>query len=120
MRRYRLKDLSDPTEGHILQGILPGSYLASGGLSFSAPGSRSHTKDGPDGRDYHVHKDCEAFIIFQGSGQMELDGTLHPVAVGDVIVIEPGEDHHLISSAEDPIVTLWCHAGSERHPNQKK
>ncbi|MDQ0877832.1 hypothetical protein QFZ77_006491 [Paenibacillus sp. V4I3] len=36
----------------------------------------------------------------------------------DWLVIEPGEDHHLISSVEDPIVVVWCHAGATRNKNQ--
>ncbi|MCZ8514204.1 cupin domain-containing protein [Paenibacillus filicis] len=120
MRRYRFKDLQDVSEGHILQSVLDGEFLSSGGLAFSKPGDRSHTNDGPDGRDYHVHKDdCEAFFILQGKGMMELNGEMHPVQTGDILIIEPMEDHHLISSEEDPVVTLWCHAGPLRHKNQR-
>ena len=118
MRRYRLSDLQDTKEGHFLQNILPGEYLSSGGLAFEKPGYRTHSYDGPDGQDFHVHKDCEVFIIAQGKGEMELNKELHPVVTGDIIVVEPGEDHHLISSVEDPIVTLWIHAGPTRHKNQ--
>ncbi|MDQ0873553.1 hypothetical protein QFZ77_002212 [Paenibacillus sp. V4I3] len=32
----------------------------------------------------------------------------------------PGEDHHLNSSEVDPIVTVWCHAGLNRHKNQQQ
>jgi mannose-6-phosphate isomerase-like protein (cupin superfamily) len=120
MIRYRIGDLADCRSGHILQDILPGDYLCTGGLAFTKPGDRSHTNDGPDGRDYHVHRDREAFVILQGRGVMEVDGVPHPVSPGDIVVIEPGEDHHLISSEEDPIVTLWCHAGPERHKNQRQ
>ncbi|MCZ8515404.1 hypothetical protein O9H85_23925 [Paenibacillus filicis] len=66
-------DADDPQEGeHILQGILPGKYIAYGGL-----------------------------------------------ALGDIIIIEPEEDHHLTSSVEDPIVVLWCHAGQNRNEIQR-
>lgn len=119
MKILRLHELGDITDGHILKDVLPGAYLSSGGLSFSGPGVRSHTNDGPDGKDYHVHGDCEAFIILQGQGQMELNSVPHPVMTGDIIIVEPGEDHHLISSVGDPIVTIWCHAASHRHKNQQ-
>jgi mannose-6-phosphate isomerase-like protein (cupin superfamily) len=118
MKRIRLQELHDVTEGHILQDVLPGKFISSGGLSFSKPGGRSHTNDGPDGRDYHIHSDCEAFVILQGKGSIEINGQCHPIATGDVIIVEPEEDHHLISSIEDPIVTLWCHASSTRNKNQ--
>ena len=119
MKRYRLHELPDVRDGHLLQSILPGSYLYQGGLAFTRPGERSHTSDGPGGRDYHVHGDCEAFLILQGKGSIEINRTFTPVATGDIIVVEPGEDHHLHSSEDDPIVTLWCHAGPVRHKNQQ-
>jgi hypothetical protein len=31
------------------------------------------------------------------------------VDVGGVAVAAPGEDHHLVSSAERPLVTVWLH-----------
>lgn len=84
----------------------------------SAAGERSHTNDGPDWRAYHVHADREAFIILQGNGVMVVDDKRHEVRTGDIIIIEPSEDHHLCSSMEEPIVVLWCNAGPERHPDQ--
>ncbi len=120
MLKLKLNQLNDSSNGHLFGDLLPGNYLSAGGLSFARPGERSHTNDGPGGKDYHVHPDREAFIILQGSGIMEVDGNEHPIATGDVVIIEPGEDHHLRSSESDPIVTIWCHAGPERHKNQRK
>ena len=31
------------------------------------------------------------------------------------IVIEPGEDHHLIADPDDPCINLWLHAGPRPH-----
>ncbi len=105
MRRTRLARLDDVRDGHVLAGHLAGRYLTEGGLGFKTPGQVTHP-----GR--HVHEDDEeAFIIFQGRGEIEVDGTRHPIAAGDVLIVEPGEDHHLISSEDDPLVTLYLHAG---------
>ncbi|MFP4381953.1 MAG: cupin domain-containing protein [Candidatus Sumerlaeia bacterium] len=120
MKRYRLKDLQDVTDGHFLKGILDGEYICMGGMGFKKPGVRTHTNDGPDGRDYHVHgDDCEAFVILQGKAQMELDGELIPLQTGDIMVIEPGEDHHLISDKNEPCINLWLHAGPKPHPDME-
>lgn len=119
MRRYRLSDLSDARDGHFLKGILDGEYLCRGGLGFKKPGFRTHSSDAPGGADRHVHDDCEVFIILQGAAEMELNGRRHPLTTGDVFVVEPGEDHHLISDDNDPCVNLWLHAGSHRHPDQE-
>jgi quercetin dioxygenase-like cupin family protein len=49
---------------------------------------------------------------------MEIDGITYPLVPGDVLIVEPGEDHHLVSDAFDPCINLWLHAGPERHPAQ--
>ena len=119
MKLMRLAELPDNEQGHFLEGVVPGRFLARGGLSFQSPGARTHTDDGPGGRDYHVHDDAEVFIILQGKARMEVDGTMHPLTTGDVCIIEAGEDHHLIADEGEPCVNLWLHAGEEHHPNQQ-
>lgn len=120
MKRCRLNDLADVREGHFLQGILSGEFLCKGGLGFKKPGFRTHTNDGPGGQDCHVHLDgdCEVFVILQGKARMEIDGTFHDLTTGDIMLIESGEDHHLIADERDPCVNLWLHAGPNRHPDQ--
>jgi Uncharacterized conserved protein, contains double-stranded beta-helix domain len=119
LKIYRLKDLDDRKEGHIFNAIVSEKYISSGGLAFSKPNERSHSYDGPDGIDFHVHNDIEAFIIIQGKGFLEINKTLYSVTTGDVILVEPGEDHHLISGEEEPLVTLWCHPGDIINKNQQ-
>jgi mannose-6-phosphate isomerase-like protein (cupin superfamily) len=119
MKMYRLTDLDDVRHGHFLKGLLPGDYLSVGGLGFKPPGFRTHTNDGPDDKDVHVHDDCEVFIILQGKARMEIDGEFHPLATGDICIVEPGEDHHLIADEDDPCVNLWLHGGNHRHPDQE-
>jgi mannose-6-phosphate isomerase-like protein (cupin superfamily) len=119
VKRYRLNQLPDVTEGHFLKGIIPGQYLCQGSLSYKKPNVRTHTNDGPGGKDWHVHEDdYEVFILLQGKAVMEVNGERIPMVTGDVFVIEPGEDHHLISDAVDPCINLWLHAGPNRHPDQ--
>lgn len=117
MRRYTFADLARPDEGaeHVLARLVPGAYISAGGLSFHTPGMRTHA-DEPR----HVHPDHEVFCILQGRGWIEIDGRREPVAAGDVLVIAPGEDHHLIGDPAHPIVNLWLHAGPERHPRQRE
>ena len=119
MKRYRLKDLSDTTNGHFLKDLVPGEHLCKGGLGFKKRGFRTHGEKNWRGSDRHVHDDSEVFVILQGKARMEVDGVEHPLVTGDVMVIEPGEDHHLISDAEDPCVNLWLHAGPKRHKDQR-
>ena len=113
MKRYRFSDLSGPTTGHFLGEWLSGERLYAGGLSFHPPGHRTHSEG------HHTHEDQESFCILQGRGILELEGEHIPVRAGDVIIIEPGENHHLVSDRRDPIINLWLHANAEGHPNQR-
>ncbi|MHB1295140.1 MAG: cupin domain-containing protein [Anaerolineae bacterium] len=120
MIKLRLADLPDVREGHFLGGLVPGRYLSLGGLSFKPAGFRTHSHEGPGGADRHVHADDhEVFVLLQGKASMEIDGVTHPLVTGDILIVEPGEDHHLVADMEDPCINLWLHAGPERHPDQR-
>jgi mannose-6-phosphate isomerase-like protein (cupin superfamily) len=120
MKKYRLSELPATAKGHFLNGVLPGEFLCMGGLGFKPAGFRSHDNDGPGGSDVHVHEnDHEAFVILQGKAVMEMDGQRHELRAGDICVVEPGENHHLVSDRADPCVNLWLHAGPNRHPDQQ-
>jgi mannose-6-phosphate isomerase-like protein (cupin superfamily) len=120
MKKLTIKDLAIG-EGHILDGIVPGEYLTQGGLNFKGPGHRSHDVGcdckSCDGKGRHVHTDDnEIFVILQGKARLEVDGESHDLKAGDVVICEPGEDHHLVSDEDDPCVNLYLHAGDERRP----
>jgi mannose-6-phosphate isomerase-like protein (cupin superfamily) len=120
MKTFRLADLDPQETEHILTGIIPGNYLSHGGIGFKAPGHRSHDVDctcnSCDGNGRHVHvNDCEVFIILQGRAQMQLDGETHDLRAGDVVVCEPGEDHHLVADTNAPCVNIYLHAGDTPH-----
>ena len=114
MKRYRLNQLPDNREGHILSGLIPGKYIYQGIMSYKAPGFRTHAEGN------HRHSDEEVFIIMQGKATMEVDGKVYPMVTGDVFVIEPGEEHYLTADEEDPCINIWFHAGPNRHPDQLK
>lgn len=125
MKRLRLSDLKSEGGGHVLRDVIPGEYLSHGGLSFKNPGHRSHdvgcSCPSCDGKGCHVHPDdYEVFILLQGKARMEIDGTSHVMAAGDVIVCEPGEDHHLVADKDDPCVNITLHASRTHHTGQKK
>ncbi|RYG47416.1 cupin domain-containing protein [bacterium] len=106
MRRYRMTDLADAApDSHFLAGLVAGKRLYKGEVSFHKPGTVTHDAERP-----HVEVDQEVFLLLQGEGWIEIDGRREAVAAGDVLVIEPGEDHHLHSSHENPLVNLWLHA----------
>lgn len=107
MKKMTIKDLTF-TEGQLFEGMLPGEKLYMGGLSFSGPGEISHADENPEGT--HTHDDCELFMIVQGRAIIQVNDVAESVKTGDIVLVDPGEDHHIISDTEDPAVVLWCHA----------
>lgn len=113
MKRYRISDLGPVQGEHVAEGIVPGRYIHQGGLSFHPPGWRTHAEGN------HRHDSHEVFVILQGRGEIEINGRRQPIEAGDVLVIEPGEEHYLIGDPAHPIINLWFHCADEPHPNQR-
>jgi mannose-6-phosphate isomerase-like protein (cupin superfamily) len=103
MKKPSLRDLSGRADGPILSDAVPGFTIERGGVSRYPAGERTH----PEG--HHVHTVPELFLILQGSGVIEIDGAATPYEAGDVFVVDPGEDHHLVSRGELPLVSMWIH-----------
>ena len=123
MKHLRVSDLADIRAGHFIKGIIPGDFIYQGGMSFKKPGQRTHDVGckcpSCDGKGRHVHTDdSEVFVILQGKGVMEINGKKHTLTTGDIMVCEPGEDHHLVADKDDPCINLWLHAGPNRAAGQ--
>jgi mannose-6-phosphate isomerase-like protein (cupin superfamily) len=113
LKRYTFADLGSDGPEHVATKLVPGAYIARGGLSFHPIGFRTH------GEGAHVHDDREVFCIMQGQGVIEIDGRTEPVHAGEILVVEPGEDHHLIGDPEHPMINCWFHCADEPHPAQQ-
>ncbi|MEV0649641.1 cupin domain-containing protein [Phytomonospora sp. NPDC050363] len=103
MRKFTLADLAARGSGPVFAPVVDGHLIDRGGVSSYGHGERTH----PEG--YHTHDVPEVFCVLQGSGLVEIDGETTPFEAGDVLVIEPGEDHHLISLGDVPLVHAWMH-----------
>ena len=112
MRRYRISDLGSDGPEHVASTLIPGRRIAAGGLSFHAPGGRTH----PEGE--HRHDGHEVFCILQGKGELWIDGRREPIHAGDVLVIEPGEEHYIYADATTPTVNLYFRADEAGNPRQ--
>jgi mannose-6-phosphate isomerase-like protein (cupin superfamily) len=124
VKRCRWPDLAPNGEGHVLRGHLAGAFLSHGGLAFLKPGERTHragcTCANCDGQGRHVHPDDEeVFLILQGEVRIEIEGSTHRLATGDVVVCDPGEDHHLVADRDVPCVVLWLHAADRPPAHQR-
>ena len=104
MKKYSLFELK-PCQEHFLSGLIfEGKRLGRGGLHFFKPNEESHAGE------THTHEDEEVFINLQGKAALYINGEPHPFEMGEIAIIEPGEEHHIIADAADPILNLWLHA----------
>ncbi|MET7398610.1 cupin domain-containing protein [Dactylosporangium sp. NPDC005572] len=107
MRKLNIADLPDGGTPATLAAIGSGwGPVMRGGISrYDAPGHRTH-----DESDHHVHDVPEIFTIVQGAGVLELNGARDTrFTAGDILIIEPGENHHLVSDGDVPLVFTWMH-----------
>jgi len=64
----------------------------------------------------HYHRASEEiYFVFDGEGEMELDGERRRVGVGDAIAIPPGAWHELRAGGDRPLRILCCCAPPYRH-----
>ena len=103
MKKLSIADLTGRADGPVLSDAVPGYHIERGGITRYETGQRSH----PEG--YHIHTVPEAFCILQGSGVIEIDGQPTPFQAGDVFIVEPGEDHHLVCQGDVPLLSAWMH-----------
>ena len=113
MRRYRLDQLPDTDARHVFGGIVAGEFISIGGMFFKPPGHISHADEMP-----HVHDDEEIFVILQGKARIRFDQKVEPLSAGDVMVIEPRENHHFESDRIEPCINLSLRCGPKPHPDQ--
>lgn len=60
----------------------------------------------------HIHPESEeAFIAFEGEGQLHLDGEWHDVLPGDVLFAPPGVPHGTRHPVEDPTAPRFATCG---------
>ena len=74
--------------------------MTEAGVYMFKPGEKAHG-------DAHTHDVKEVLVIIQGKGVVPIDGVVYPLQTGDVVVVEPSEDHRTQSSVEDPLVVMW-------------
>ena len=56
-------------------------------------------------RHYHAHSE-ELYVLLEGEGEMEVDGTRSRVGPGDAILIPPGSRHQI--TAADALLRFLC------------
>lgn len=64
----------------------------------------------------HYHKISEElYFLLDGTGRMEMDGTIRDVMAGDAILIPPGAWHQITATSAEPLRFLCCCAPPYDH-----
>jgi mannose-6-phosphate isomerase-like protein (cupin superfamily) len=77
-----------------------GARQFSAGLFWVKPGTRGH-------EDSHAGQE-ELYYIFEGRGQVVIDGTPHRIEAGDVVFIADGRRHYLINDGDRTLGLFWA------------
>jgi mannose-6-phosphate isomerase-like protein (cupin superfamily) len=95
MKRFRITDLH-PQGSRLMPDIFGQRAIAMGGLRIF------HADEAPH-RSPYVHDSDEVLLFVQGRGMLIAEGGEYPVTAGDIVIIEAGESHNLVSEADDPL-----------------
>ena len=108
IRNFKTTPLVDLPHCHDGIGVLNFTDLFAG-QEFSAHIRFFHHTILPVGTSIGMHKhedDQEFYVVLDGTGIMNLDGTEYPVGPGDVIVNKPFGEHGLFNTGDIPMELL--------------
>lgn len=103
MRRYHVHDLGATGTEHIASSLVRGRRVSLGGVAIHSPGQRNHAPG------EHRHEDEEILCFVAGRGVVHTaDGPI-AVTAGDVLAVDPWEEHDIEASTEAPTISCWFH-----------
>lgn len=76
-----------------------GSQQFSTGLFWVRPGTRGH-------EDHHPGQE-EVYYIFQGKGEVVIEGKPHVIQAGDMVFIPDGLNHYLTNEGPETLGLCW-------------
>lgn len=65
----------------------------------------------------HYHNYHEYYVILQGDGSLEVDGSVVPLQAGSVVMVEPGEQHKVVDVGSSGV--RWVIIKERSEPNSK-
>ena len=66
----------------------------------------------------HYHDYHEYYVILEGSGSLEIEGSLVPLNAGSTVMVEPGEKHQVVAVA--PTGIRWVIIKERSEPDSKR
>lgn len=96
-----------------------GSHLLCGHWNGSPVeiGLTSRLTQIPDSEVPHHHDYHEYYVVLEGSGELDVEGSAVPLVAGSVVMVEPGERHQLTSIGAQGV--RWVIIKERSTPNSK-
>jgi mannose-6-phosphate isomerase-like protein (cupin superfamily) len=60
------------------------------------------------------HENDEIYVVLEGEGTLQVDGTDVPVKVGDAVFVEAGAEHRFVSYEQLAVLVLFERGSGER------
>lgn len=76
-------------------------------FGFSITYSNKKPQDFIEGREQHIHNECEIYIHLSGDVSFMVEDTIYPVSRGSIIITRPNEYHHCIYNSDKKHEHFW-------------
>jgi mannose-6-phosphate isomerase-like protein (cupin superfamily) len=71
----------------------------------------------PESERLHYHDYHEYYVVLEGDGSLEVEGSMVPLSAGSAIMVEPGERHRVVSIGSSGI--RWVIIKERSEPDSK-
>lgn len=99
----------DKSGSHLLCGHWNGSPVEIGVTDL--------LNDVPSTELLHYHDYHEYYVVLEGEGSLEVDGSMFPLKAGSAVMVEPGERHRVTSVGPNGI--RWVIIKERSEPDSK-
>lgn len=76
-------------------------------FEFSIAYSNKKPQDFIEGREQHIHNECEIYVHLSGDVSFMVEDTIYSVSPGNIIITRPNEYHHCIYNSDKMHEHFW-------------
>lgn len=87
------------------------------GFDFSITYSNKKPQEFIDGREQHIHNECEIYVHLSGDVSFMVEDKIYPISPGNIVVTRPNEYHHCIYNSEKKHEHFWILFSCEGNEN---
>lgn len=76
-------------------------------FGFSITYSNKKPQDFIEGREQHIHNECEIYMHISGDVSFMVEDTIYPISKGSIVITRPNEYHHCIYNSDKEHEHYW-------------